>query len=155
MLPRRAGHPLAVINVIWRGAIIIAPLFLLGYCGLAAYRQFNPTFLMSPLDAHVFTHCNRLNRDAQCDLIPAFFSQGDSVDDITRRMIAAGYRHGTLSATDGTFIVDDREVRFTDYYSGQKGSMSLGCGYELAVDMRFDSAGRLEAALGDNSTACL
>ena len=155
MLPRRAGHALAVINVVWRGAIIIVPLFALGYFALGAYRQFDPAFLLSPLDAHVLTHCGRLDRDAQCDLIPVFFRRGEPMDAVVQRMTAAGYRHDTYEGTNGTWTIDGREVTFTDYFDGPKGNMSFACGYHLSVNMRFDDRGILEAAMGDSSTACL
>ena len=155
MLPRRAGYALAVINVIWRGAIIIASLFALGYCSLALYRQFDPTFLLPPLDAHVLKHCARSRVATLCDLIPAFFTVGESADEVLQQMSAAGYQHGLFQGSEGTWTVNGEKHQFTDYFIGPKGSMSLACSYELSIYVRFGSTGELEAAIGDNSTACL
>jgi hypothetical protein len=155
MLPRRKRRPVAVINFIWRGAIIIVPLLTLGYCSLGAYRQFDPAFLLSPLDAHVLRHCGRLDRDAQCNLIPEFFSLGEPIDEVAKQMTVAGYRHWIYEGPDGTRSIDGHEMTFTDYFVGPKGGMSFACSYELSIDMLFDGAGKLEAAMGDNSTACL
>ena len=127
MLPRRAGHPLAVINIIWRGTIIIVPLFILGYCSLDAYRQLNPTFMMTPLDAHVFEHCGRGDwRDSDCNLIPLFFRSGEERDVIVHQL--AGYRHSLISSGDNQPVGKAPEQDSTDYFAGPTGFMSFAVG---------------------------
>jgi hypothetical protein len=109
--------------------------------------------MMSPLDAHVLRHCGRLARDAECGLIPTFFASGESIESIMRRMTAAGYRHHVLDSEE--WHINGQTLIFTDYFEGRSGSMNLACGHDLGIAMRFDAVGRLEAAMGDNSTACL
>ena len=110
---------------------------------------------MSALDAHVFSRCHRGDRDADCNLVPAFFTVGETRDIVLQQMTAAGYRDWPLTGVNARWDIDGKSETFTDWFGGPEGGMSFACSYELGILVRFDQAGQLKAAEGDNSTACL